>query len=243
MTIPDASRAFRRRALACVLLASLGGGCAFTARDETTGSVPNDYRLRHPIGIKEAEQTLELLIGNRRGGLNPSQRSEVLAFGRVWRNEATGGVIIDVPAGTPNARAAADALKEVRSLLASSGVPASAIQTRGYRPADPLGFATLKLNYPRMSAHTGSCGLWPADLGPTMDPEWNQNRPFWNLGCANQRNLAAMVDNPADLIQPRAETQTYTARRTTAMEKYRSGQSPATEYPDAEQGRISDVGQ
>ena len=47
------------------------------------------------------------------------------------------------------------------------------------------------------------------------------------IGCATQRNLAAMVDNPADLVQPRAETPAYTMRRTTVMEKYRQGVSPA----------------
>lgn len=239
----DISRALRlrRHTLAVVLLAALSGGCAFTARDETTGSVPNDYRLRHPIGIKEAERTVELLIGKRRGGLSPMQRSEVAGFARVWRSEGTGGIIIDVPQGTPNARAAADAVNEVRALLSAAGVPASAVQMRGYRPADPLALATLRLNHPRMSADTGSCGLWPADLGPTLDPEWSQNRPYWNLGCSNQRNLAAMVDNPADLVQPRAETPIYTAKRTTAIDKYRALQPSATAYPETDKPRISDV--
>ena len=37
-----------------------------------------------------------------------------------------------------------------------------------------------------------------------------------------------MVDNPADLVQPRAETPAYTMRRTTVVEKYRQGDAPAT---------------
>jgi pilus assembly protein CpaD len=51
-----------------------------------------------------------------------------------------------------------------------------------------------------------------------------------------------MVDDPADLAQPRGETPSYTARRTTVLEKYRAGQSPATTYPDADAGKISDLG-
>jgi pilus assembly protein CpaD len=50
-----------------------------------------------------------------------------------------------------------------------------------------------------------------------------------------------MVDNPADLVQPRGETPTYTMRRTTVLEKYRSGNSPATQYPDGGSGKISDL--
>ncbi len=65
---------------------------------------------------------------------------------------------------------------------------------------------------------------------------------MWNHGCATQRNLAAMVDNPADLVQPRGETPAYTMRRTTVMEKYRAGSPPATQYPDADAGKISDLG-
>ena len=69
------------------------------------------------------------------------------------------------------------------------------------------------------------------------------NKPYYNLGCANQRNRAAMVANPSDLGQPRPETGAYTARRTFALDKYRQGQSPATAYPDADKAKISNVGQ
>ncbi|MGA9951425.1 MAG: CpaD family pilus assembly lipoprotein, partial [Xanthobacteraceae bacterium] len=62
-------------------------------------------------------------------------------------------------------------------------------------------------------------------------------------GCASQRNLAAEVDDPADLVQPRAETAAYTMRRTTAFEKYRQGIDPSTQ-PSAQSAaaKISDVG-
>ena len=231
------------RAIVLALVAMSSGGCLLSTKYETTGSVPTDYRHRHPITIKEAERTVEVFVGMRRGGLTPVQRAEVHAFADGWRREATGGIIIDVPAGTPNARAAADAAHEIRSLLARAGVPAHTIEARGYRPRDPGLLATVKLNYPRMSGQAGPCGLWPDDLGPTIDSRYNNNEPYWNLGCATQRNLAAMVANPADLVQPRtAETPIYSARRTTVMEKYRAGASTATTYPDAGKGTISDVG-
>jgi pilus assembly protein CpaD len=83
--------------------------------------------------------------------------------------------------------------------------------------------------------------MWPEDLGPVMDTGYRDNRPHWNHGCATQRNLAAMVDNPADLVQPRGEAPVYTARRTIVLDRYRQGQNSATNYP-ANQGRISDIG-
>ncbi len=41
-------------------------------------TTPPDYRERHPITIKEGARTVEVLVGSRRGGLNPTQRAEVL---------------------------------------------------------------------------------------------------------------------------------------------------------------------
>ena len=52
-----------------------------------------------------------------RGGLNGDQRADVLAFANSWRREATGGIVIDLPSGTRNEVAAANAVHEVRSIL------------------------------------------------------------------------------------------------------------------------------
>src|SRR5438270_766989 len=84
---------------------------------------------------------------------------------------------------------------------------------------------TMPPNYPRMVASAGPCGLWPHDIGPTSDREHNENLEYWNFGCASQRNLAASVEDPADLVQPRGEQASYTPRRTTVVEKYRKGDS------------------
>jgi len=242
------SNGFRLAAARALLLAGVGfvlAACQHNP-DTTTGihdPAPPDYRQRHPIAISEGQRTVEVFIGRARGDLTPAQRADVAAFAHAWRRESTGGIIIDIPAGTENARAAHDAIQEVRALLAASGVPASAIATRPYRPVDPAIMANIRLNYPKMTASAGPCGLWPHDLGPTFDPIHNENGEYWNLGCANQRNLAAMVENPADLVQPRGETPVYAGRRSTVLDKYRKGESTVTTNPEANKGKISDVGQ
>ncbi|HEX2215413.1 MAG TPA: CpaD family pilus assembly protein [Xanthobacteraceae bacterium] len=219
--------------LALIAVAALAcAGCNVTAKEEISESIPIDHRQRHPIAIRETDRTLEVFVGSRRAGLMDRQRSEIAAFVDEWRGEATGGIIIDVPAGTPNARAAAEAAREMRTLLAASGVPPKAIAMRRYSPADPAQLATVRLHYPKMTAQAGPCGLWPEDLALTKDSQPTLNRPYWNFGCANQRNLAAMVANPADLAQPRGETPIYTARRTKVLEKYRDGDITAGNYPE-----------
>jgi pilus assembly protein CpaD len=232
------------RALAFVSVAALLAGCKTTQTPEQiTDSVPNDYRLRHPIAVREKTQSLVVFIGDRRGSLTPSQRAEVGALAANWRREASGGIVIELPAGSPNARAAASVAHEIRSMLTAAGVPTHSIAMNPIPTQDPVRLSTIKVNYPKMAAETGPCGLWPNDLGPTTDPTYNANKQYYNFGCANQRALAAQVAEPADLVQPRAETPVSAQRRAIVFDKYRKGEGTATNYPDANKGKISDVGQ
>ena len=219
------------------------GACSQAPNTIITGSVPDDYRQRHPIAITEANQSLVVFVGHARGGLTATQRDDVMGLARRWVREGTGAIVVDVPVDTPNARAAAATSHEIRSVLMAGGVPARGITMYHYHPVDPQTLAPIKLNYTRIAATAGPCGIWPEDLGPSVDnPSYNENKPYYNFGCAAQRNLAAMVDNPSDLVQPRAETPAYTMRRTEGFEKYRKGDPTATVYPDAEKAKLSDAG-
>jgi pilus assembly protein CpaD len=232
-----------RMAGALMGLAVVLGACTHTGDVATTASVPEDYRLRHPIAVQEANQSVVIFVGRARGGLSADQRADVMGLAQTWQHEATGAITADLPVDTPNAAAAADALREVQSLLAAAGVPPRAIVVHRYHPNDPRQMAALRLNYPRISATAGPCGLWPEDLGPSIhDKTYIDNVSWYNLGCSYQRNMAAMVDNPADLVQPRRETPAYTLRRAEAFEKYRKGNTTTTLYPEAEKAKLSDTG-
>jgi pilus assembly protein CpaD len=229
---------------ALVGLSAALGACTYnTTAELVTASTPTDYRLRHPIAVTEGDQSIVVFVGQARGGLSASQRADVAGLARTWVREGTGAIVADVPVDTPNARAAASAYQEIRSVLAAGGVPARGIKLHRYRPDDPREFATITLSYPKIKAVAGPCGLWPDDLGPSvLNPDYSQNRPYHNFGCATQRNLAAMIDNPADLEQPRSESPAYTARRTAAFEKYRKGNPTTTIYPEADKAKLSDTG-
>ena len=228
---------------ALVGLSAALGACTSTGGEVVTASVPNDYRLRHPIAIQEADRSVVIFVGHARGGLSASQRADIMGLAQTWVREGTGAIVADVPVDTPNARAAADSFREVQALLAASGVPSRGITLRHYHPEDPRTLATIRLSYPRIAAVAGPCGLWPEDLGPSIkDKGYFDNKSYYNFGCAYQRNMAAMVDNPADLVQPRPETPAYTARRTAAFEKYRKGQPTSIAYPEAEKAKLSDSG-
>jgi pilus assembly protein CpaD len=218
------------------------GACQHT-NVSPTASIPDDYRQRHPIAIQEADRSIVVFVGQGRGGLSASQRADVMGLAQAWLREGTGVISVDTPVDTPNARAAADSMREIQAMIAAAGVPPRAVTVRQYRPEDPRHFAAIRLNYPRISAVAGPCGLWPEDLGPSIHNQgYFENKPYYNFGCASQRNLAAMVDNPSDLVQPREETPAYTPRRDVAFEKYRKGTTTTTVYPEADKAKLSDVG-
>jgi len=231
-----------RMAGALVGLAVTLGACTHT-ETEVTASVPDDYRKRHPIAIQEADKSLVIFVGQARGGLSAAQRTDVMGLAQTWLHEGTGVIKADVPVDTRNAGAAADAFREVQALLTAAGVPPRGIVVRQYRPEDPRQMATIRLVYPKISAVAGPCGLWPEDLGPSIkNKTYLENKPYYNLGCAYQRNMAAMIDNPSDLVQPRAETPAYTTRRSTGFDRYRKGITSTTVYSEAEKAKLSDTG-
>jgi pilus assembly protein CpaD len=232
-----------RVALALTGFSVLLGACNTTGDVVTTQTVPTDYRQRHPIAVQEAKRSIVIFVGKARGGLSTAQHSDVAGIAQDWVREGTGTVIVDVPVDTANSRAAAATYHDIRAVLGASGVPSRAIVQHSYRPEDPALLPTIRLSYSRIAAVAGPCGLWPEDVGPSiLDPGYNENRPYFNLGCATQRNLAAMIDNPADLEQPRAETPAYTARRDIAFDRYRKGTTTTTAYPEADKAKLSDTG-
>ena len=112
-------------------------------------------------------------------------------------------------------------------------------QLPGHRPH----FCPVRITYPKVVAQAGPCGLWPQDIGPSFNRTYSENLPDWNFGCATQRNLASMVDNPSDLVQPRPETPAYAMRRTTVIEKYRQGAATSNSVLSSGAGKITSVGQ
>jgi pilus assembly protein CpaD len=233
----------------CLLGALIGvsgtlGACTDINEDVAiTARIPNDYRQRHPIAIQETDRSVVIFVGRARGDLSAAQRADIVGLGRIWVSEGTGAIVADVPVDTPNARAAASSFREIQALLAASGVPSRGISVRHYHPDDPRTLPTIRLSYPKIAAVAGPCGLWPENLGPSIkNPSYFENKDYYNFGCAYQRNMAAMIDNPSDLVQPRSETPAYTIRRTEGFDKYRKGETSATVYPEGEKAKLSDAG-
>jgi len=64
------------------------GACQHTGDVVTTASVPDDYRLRHPIAIQEADRSIVVFVGRGRGGISAAQRADVMGLAQLWLAES-----------------------------------------------------------------------------------------------------------------------------------------------------------
>jgi pilus assembly protein CpaD len=121
-------------------------------------------------------------------------------------------------------------------VLVGAGVRPGAIDFRAY-PAGPSETnAPVRLAFNKITARVEGCGAWPDRLESDSN-----NRNYKNFGCSAQANLAAMVDNPLDLLYPRALAPADAGRRSTVLEKYRNGDAYAGKQRLLE-GEVSEVG-
>ena len=87
----------RKRALrlagALIGLAVALGACKHTGDEVAAVSVPDDYRLRHPIAVQEADRSIIVFVGRGRGGISATQRDDVTGMAQAWLGEGTGGAL------------------------------------------------------------------------------------------------------------------------------------------------------
>jgi pilus assembly protein CpaD len=241
----SAERKRRRQSLGRALLAVSGiaialAGCKTNIdRHEITGSVPEDYRTVHPISIEEAVETLDIPVGLNSERLPGAVKSNIEAFARGYRASGSATIAIVSPSGSPNETIAAYMSYAIADVLIGSGVSPKAIDHRVYKAGPTENSAPVRMAYARIAARTAPCGPWPDQVAKT-----GQNKNYYAFGCASQRNLAAMVDNPLDLLYPRGMSPPDATRRATVLEKYQKGEIYQTDYSREPGGRISQgVGQ
>ena len=99
--------------------------------------------------------------------------------------------------------------------------------------AVPDGGAPVRLSYLRYVAEGPECRDWTTNLA-----EEPRNLPYPSFGCAQQRNLAAQIENPADLLGPRSMDPADQERRAVVFDRYRQGRSTPTEKSQDERIQV-----
>jgi pilus assembly protein CpaD len=229
--LPTAASAVRSKlqivaALAVVALGATGCKHLDFAEPQVAGWSLVDPAQRHPILVSQQPETIHVRVGASARGLSGGQRAEVYEFVNRARASDAGNsrVVIQAPAGGDNEVSSMYAVAEIRQILSDNGFAESSIVVEAYHGGHAS--APVRLSYLTYVAEAPTCGYWPTNLANQRD---NANYP--NFGCANQRNLAVMVANPADLIGPRTESDRLSDRRDVVMGKYVKGEHSGADKP------------
>jgi pilus assembly protein CpaD len=211
------SKTYRQAGVAAGLV--LAAGLAACDRHITTSSIPEDYRQRHQIGLTRANETLEVFTGRNGGRLDPRQTEDVRCFARDYMHHGEGPLVAYLPTGH-NGHEVNAGLSAIRGALAGGGA-AGRLHIAHYQAEQP-GVAPIKLTYAKLKAGTAThCSYSDSDAVPTRYRDNNLNAPPFNFGCSYQKNLAAQVADPRDLVRPRQEGPIDVERRTTGIERIR----------------------
>ncbi len=227
MTTYDVTRALRGAGLAltvCGLGLFLSGCEALNEKpSHSAGWTLLDPSQRHPIMVQQQPHTMNLKVARGQNGLSASQRAKLYNFVEKFKATDSGNskLVISVPAGSANETASMHAVSDIRPMLADRGFTDQSVSIEPYA-ADGDHQAAIRISYLRFHAEGPECGRWPENLAETP-----RNNNYHNFGCAQQRNLAAQIANPADLLGPRTMTAGSGARNDVVFEKYTKGEDTA----------------
>ena len=214
---------------ALVLATGTLSGCAmFGQRDHIeVGSIPDDYRTRHPIVIAEAQKQLMVPVGNASRELSYAEKEVVSGFLANYGTQGSGAIYVSSPANAANSGAAGNIANQVAQVVAANGYQGQVMLSQ-YEAPEGQPTPPVIVSYGAITASAGPCGKWPADV--LTDSE---NKNYQNFGCAYQNNLAAMVANPMDLLGPRKTGPIDAADRDKVIGDYRTNTgtwSPNIQY-------------
>lgn len=173
-----------------------------------------DYTANHPIKV-ETRTALLILEPGPGGRVKAADAPEIEEFARDFGNRAAGGIQIRVGANSANDALAMAFANDVIQVLISRGIPASAIQLSYAMEAESAKFGRAVMEYPIYVALADECGTWKDR--PEFTPV---NETTYNFGCATQRNIAAMMVNPRDLVDATAPSGRLAARADNVVGKY-----------------------
>ena len=223
------------RAAAALALSATLAACNAHREDSVKGWLVADPTARHPILVGSAPVSLDLAVPRGSNGLTRNQIYELRHFLRQYKDKNERSLLVGAPSGGANEIAVMHAMGQLRREFTRAGVSRGEVQLDAYTGGG-AGSAPIKVSYQTFAAHAPECGDWSDSL--VRDPK---NIPYRNLGCATQRNLAAMVANPEDLIEPRGMTSRDSQRRDVIMDKYVKGDTTISKKAEEEKAKVSDV--
>jgi pilus assembly protein CpaD len=193
------------------------------------GMAPNPSAAdNHRIEVTQTAERMEVPVATGDISLSPAARAQLRVFANNYLRYGHGALVLSTPSGAGNSESASIVANETRMSLVDAGVSYAAVAGSSY---DASGDAAspIIVSFSRYEAQAPECApLWEQDLA-----HQSNNQPWESFGCATVSNIAAMIEDPADLLHPRDAEARDGARRSTVMDAYRAGeQTHATRSAD-----------
>lgn len=229
------THSFRLMALGLVGLAASACTVPMANNEEHAIVIDQVY----PITVEPQVATLAVGIDEGMQSIARGDADRIRAFVDRWKDRGQGQLNAATPTGSANQAAAWSAMEQVKKVLTKAGVDRSSVQFTSYRAAEGDEQAPITISFVTYAASAPECGTnWTENLGYTP-----RNLPWPEFGCSTQHNMAAVISDPRDLVEPRAADSTDAARRSTVLEKYRKGEATgAASTNGADSGAVSRVG-
>lgn len=205
------------RSLAALLISvsALGLSACFGAPAGGLGPEPLTPASRFTLQVEPGVDRIALSVHEQ--GLSAAQQRALYDITGRFSREGAPALTVEAPAGgDPVANAFAFRVKEQLERIAGQG----RVQIVSYPAPDPQ--APVLVGFESLRAVVEQCGTYWTSLTRTRD-----NESSVNFGCAVTANLAAQIENPRDIITPRAMTPANAGRRAVVFDHYRKGEATA----------------
>jgi pilus assembly protein CpaD len=194
------------------------GACA-TSVAPPPGPVVATAADQHRIEVTQTTARMEIDVDPASAVLTDKAKDDLNTFASAYLRLGHGALILSTPSGGANADAASAVAGQARMALVTAGVSYGAVAGSTY-DASGEPHAPVIVTFARFEAQAPECApIYTQDLAHQMD-----NQPYASFGCSMQANLAAMIEDPNDLLQPRDMDPRDSGRRDTVMGHYRAGE-------------------
>jgi pilus assembly protein CpaD len=191
---------------------------------------------RHVIDVEQTGARLEITVHKGDASLDQKSHDDIRGFAGAYLRGGHGALIMSTPSnGGTDGDSVALMSQQTRLALVDAGVPYAAIAGSTYdaQGAD----SPIVLSFTAFEARAPQCApLYTQDLAHQSD-----NQPWASFGCATQANLAAMVEDPHDLLTPRDQDPRDGGRRDIMLDAYRQGHVTHAQRDGDEHVAVSNV--
>ena len=222
-----------KRHISVTAIAIAGAALGLSACSTVAPQHPT--HLLNPVTVAESVERLELYA--RPDGLSLSARdqSAVNAFLAQYAAIGTGGIYINRPAGHEGGLGVQATDRMLQTAMASAGLNPAAAQGGEYyvRPGDP---APVVVSYKTLRTVPQDC-MRQVDLSDTRS-----NGVTSNFGCVASANMAAMIQDPRQLIAPLPRGVPNAQRRQVIYDRYIQGQATGAARPAGQEQSSQESG-